>query len=104
MRDAAREALAFTAGKSLAEFTEDRMLALAVLKSIEIVGEAASRVSEETRRLLPDLPWSQMVGIRHRLVHAYFDVDHERVWTTVQDDLDPLAATLDRFLETQPDR
>lgn len=64
MLDAAREAIAFTAGRSLQEFSADRMLALAVLKSIEIIGEAASRVSDETRSLLPDLPWGQMVGIR----------------------------------------
>lgn len=80
------------------------MLALAVLKSIEIIGEAASRVSDETRSLLPDLPWDQMVGIRNRLVHGYFDIDHERVWTTVKDDLGPLVRRLALFLESEQGR
>ena len=80
------------------------MLALAVLKSIEIIGEAASRVSDETRSLLPDLPWGQMVGIRNRLVHGYFDIDHERVWTTVKDDLGPLVRRLALFLESEQGR
>ncbi len=61
-------------------------------------------MTAETRALLPGLPWSQMVGIRHRLVHAYFDIDHERVWTTVQDDLEPLATRLEQFLEEAPAR
>jgi uncharacterized protein with HEPN domain len=104
MLDAAREAIAFTAGRSLQEFSADRMLALAVLKSIEIIGEAASRVSDETRSLLPDLPWGQMVGIRNRLVHGYFDIDHERVWTTVKDDLGPLVRRLALFLESEQGR
>ena len=104
MLDAAREAISFTAGRSLSEFAANRMLSLAVLKSIEIVGEAASRVSPETRALLQDLPWSQMVGIRNRLVHGYFDIDHERVWTTVQDDLGPLAARLEQVLSDDTGR
>lgn len=104
MLDAAREAIAFTAGSSLKDFSANRMLALAVLKSIEIVGEAASRVSDETRKLLPGLPWNQMIGIRNRLVHGYFDIDYERVWTTVQDDLEPLATQLEMFLDSDRSR
>jgi uncharacterized protein with HEPN domain len=56
--------------------------------------EAASRVSEETREAHPDLPWQDMTGMRNRIIHAYFDVDLDRVWDTVTDDLPPLTARL----------
>ena len=98
MLDAAREALRFVEGRSQADLEQDRMLGFAVLKALEIIGEAAGKVSVEGRALLPDLPWPDMVGIRHRLVHAYFDIDYERVWVTVRDDLKPLADLLERFL------
>jgi uncharacterized protein with HEPN domain len=76
MLDAAREAMRFVVGRTRADLERDRMLSFAVLKAIEIIGEAATKVSEDARAELPDLPWPDMVGIRHRLVHAYFDVDY----------------------------
>lgn len=79
----AREALALAAGLSYAEFAEDRRSQLAILKSVETVGEAASRVSEDTREAHPQIPWRETVGMRHRLIHAYFDIDLRLVWDTV---------------------
>ena len=84
---AARDALSFTEGMPYEEFAEDRRTQLSVLKSVEIVGEAAARVSEDTKRAHPALPWREIVGIRNRLVHAYFDIDLPLVWDTVRDDL-----------------
>ena len=66
MLDAAREAVAFIAGRTRADLDSNRMLVLAVVKSIEIIGEAASRVSEEGRATVPHLPWRQIVGMRNR--------------------------------------
>ena len=57
-----------------------------------------------THKLLPGLPWNQMTGIWNRLVHGYFDIDYERVWTTVQDDLEPLVNQLEMFLESERSR
>jgi uncharacterized protein with HEPN domain len=102
MRDSAREAVSFVGGRGREEFARDRMLALAVLKSVEIIGEAASKVGEESRRELPELAWKEMVGIRHRLVHGYFDIDFDRVWNTVRDDLPELTQRLEAFLARQP--
>jgi uncharacterized protein with HEPN domain len=101
MRDSAREALSFVGGRGREEFARDRMLALAVLKSVEIIGEAASKVSEESRKELSGLAWKEMVGIRNRLIHGYFDIDFDRVWNTVRDDLPELAQRLDAFLTRQ---
>ena len=75
MADAAREARSFAAGRSRADLDRDRMLLLSLVKEIEIIGEAASKVSQETRDAVPDIPWPDLTGMRHRLIHAYFDIN-----------------------------
>jgi uncharacterized protein with HEPN domain len=74
MLDASREAIHFGSGKTSADLAQDRLLALALVRCIEIVGEAASKVGSGTRLQIPDLPWSDIVGMRNRLIHAYFDM------------------------------
>ena len=96
MLDAAREAVAFSAGRGPDDFRRDRVLTLALVKCIEIIGEAASRVSAETRAAHGGIPWSEAVAMRNRLVHGYFDVDLDRVWDTVVDDLARLVPELQR--------
>jgi uncharacterized protein with HEPN domain len=71
------------------------MLVLAVVKDIEIIGEAASRTSAATRAAHPDVPWAQIIVMRNRLIHAYFDVDLQVVWDTVTGDLPLLIAMLE---------
>ena len=92
---AARDAVSFADGLTYSEFTQDRRSQFAILKSVEIVGEAASRLSAETRERHPDIPWREIVGMRHRLVHAYFDIDLRLVWETVERDLPALIAQLE---------
>jgi uncharacterized protein with HEPN domain len=75
------------------------MLMLALVKSIEIVGEAASRISAATCEDLSELPWPDIIGMRNRLIHAYYDIDRDRVWDTVEQDLPPLIATPRRYLD-----
>ena len=96
MHDAAREALSFVRERTRGDLDNDRQLVLALLKETEIVGEAASRVTEPTRRSLPEMPWDRIVGMRNRLVHAYFDINLDIVWKTVQEDLPGLIALLER--------
>lgn len=98
MLDAAKEAVAFGSGKTPNHLSQDRLLTLALLKCIEIIGEAASKVSPEVRAEHPGIPWADIVGMRHRLVHVYFDVDLNRVCDTLTDDLPPLIAQLERIL------
>ncbi len=100
--DAASEALSFSTGKSREDLEADRKLSLSLVKEIEIIGEAASKVGETTKAALPRLPWGQMVSMRNRLVHAYFDVDHEIVWNTVVQELPPLIAEIRAALEAEP--
>jgi uncharacterized protein with HEPN domain len=77
------------------------MLVLSLVKSIEIIGEAAARVSESTCARYPEIEWSSIVGMRNRLVHAYFDIDLDRVWDTVTEDLPPLVTALEEVLYTE---
>ena len=72
---AAREARDLTSGVTADEFLDNRVLQLAVEKLVENIGEAASRLSDEARKQLPQLPWRDIVGMRHRLVHGYMQVD-----------------------------
>jgi uncharacterized protein with HEPN domain len=69
---------------------------------VEIVGEAAAPVGEDTRLRYPELPWADMVGMRNRLVHAYFDVDLALLWTTVTSDLPELIRILEQLLDPKP--
>lgn len=94
MLDAAREAVAFAAGRQRADLDHDRMLVLALVKDIEIVGEAAYQISQQTRGQFPDIPWEDVIGMRHRLVHAYFDINLDILWKTVEGDLPPLIEML----------
>ncbi|MFQ5586750.1 MAG: DUF86 domain-containing protein [Thermodesulfobacteriota bacterium] len=98
MLDAAREALEFTSGKSKDEFSSNRMAVLAVVKDIEIIGEAASKVSSEMQERYEAIPWRDITDMRNHLIHAYYDVDPEVVWDTIQKDLPPLLETLRKIL------
>lgn len=94
MLEIAREASSFAATRDRRDMDTDRMLVLALVKSIEIIGEAGARVSEEGRAATPDLPWPEIVAMRNRLVHAYFDVNLDIVWETVRKDLPALIIVL----------
>ena len=96
MLDAAREAITFGAGRLPNDLARDRVLTLALIKCIEIIGEAAAKVSAETRASTPQIPWSDIIAMRNRLIHAYFDVDVNRVSDTLANDLPPLIALLDK--------
>jgi uncharacterized protein with HEPN domain len=98
MLDAAREAVAFGAGKTAQDLKSDRVLSLALVKCIEIIGEAATKVTNETRAAYPQIPWADIVGTRHRLIHVYFDVDLERVCDTIALDLPPLIGSLEQMI------
>ncbi len=97
--DAAREALQFMQGRTRTDLDTDRQLTLAVVKAIEIIGEAAYRISESTQQQYPQIPWGDIVGMRHRLVHGYYEIDLDIVWATVQNELPPLITQLETILQ-----
>jgi uncharacterized protein with HEPN domain len=99
MLDAALEAMAFTKSRTRTSLDTDRMLVLSLVKEIEIIGEAANQVSELTIELTPAIPWADIISMRNRLVHAYFDINLEILWKTVLYDLPPLIAVLEDVLK-----
>ena len=91
--------MAFVRGKEASDLFREKQLTLALFKCIEIVGEAASRVSIDVREAHPEIPWPSIIGMRNRLVHVYFDVDAELVFETVRDELPPLIDNIERIIE-----
>jgi uncharacterized protein with HEPN domain/predicted nucleotidyltransferase len=98
MLDHARETQGIVAGKTRIDYDTNRMLQLSVLHLIQIIGEAATKVSRQTRDRHPTIPWTQIIGMRNVLVHRYDDADDDIVWKTVTTDLTPLIAELERML------
>lgn len=99
MLDHAREAVGFARGKKREDLDTDRMLELALTRLIEVIGEAASRVSKPTRKKYQEIPWTDIVGTRNRLIHGYDVVDLNLLWETMTQDLPPLIAALQQIVE-----
>jgi uncharacterized protein with HEPN domain len=97
MLDAAREAVSFAKGRARPDLDSDRMLNLALVRLLEIIGEAARGLSPEFRDAHPATPWKQISGMRDRLIHGYFDVNLDVVWQTVTQDLQPLITQLEEI-------
>ena len=101
MLDAAREAAGSAAGRSRPDLDRDRIWALGLVKCVEIVGEAASRIGKDLQARHPQIPWAQIVAMRNRLVHAYFDVDLDQVWKAATEDMPELAAELEKVIAAE---
>ena len=100
----ARDAVEFVSGITYADFEASRLHLNAVLKSLEIIGEAAARVSPGAKESHKNIPWGEIVGMRNRIVHAYFNVDIEMVWKVVKEDLPTLVAQLERIVPPNTSR
>jgi len=87
MMEAAEEALSFAQGQTRHDLDRNRMLSMGIARCIEIIGEAAARISPETKARFPEIPWTSIVGARNWLIHAYFDINLDRVWDTITGDL-----------------
>jgi uncharacterized protein with HEPN domain len=96
MVDAAQALASFVEGRTAQDLERDRMLLFAVVRAIEIMGEAASRLSGDAQAQISDIPWASIVGMRHRLIHGYFDVNTEIVWKTATVEVPALLEILTR--------
>ena len=99
MLDHAVEAVALAKGRTRQDLDTDRLLNLSLVRLLEIVGEAAARLSPETRDLHPSVPWPDIIGLRNRLIHGYDIVDFDILWDIVNDDLPPLIGTLSKIAD-----
>lgn len=95
---AARKAARFAADVTYSQFEGSDLHQNAIIKVVEIVGEAASRVSEVTKEAHPEVPWQEIVGLRNRIVHAYFEIDLELIWQIVHEDVPVLIDRLEQMV------
>lgn len=98
MLDAARKALRVAQGRTRHDLDVDEGLELSLMKAVEMIGEAAAQVGEETRRRCPSIPWTQVIAMRNRLVHVYFDINRDILWQTVQEDLPGLIVQIEELV------
>ena len=101
MLDAAREVLLFAEGRKREDLNADRMLMHALIRIVGIIGEAASRVSQEAREQAPDIEWRDVIDMRNRLIHAYFDINLDILWDTVIYDVPELIEELEKLPSLQ---
>jgi uncharacterized protein with HEPN domain len=99
--EAARLAMTYVAEKTKEEFEADIQCQDAVIRRLEIIGEAARRISDQTRSALPHLPWNAMIGMRSVMIHEYNDVDLSIVWDTVQNHLPALIRLIQPLVRTE---
>ncbi len=100
MLDSANEAIAFLDDMSPEELSTNRMALNAIVRAVEVIGEAAAQMSPEYRAKHPQVPWPRIIGMRNRLIHAYFDIDHQIVYSTVRNDLPALIEQIGPLLDT----
>jgi uncharacterized protein with HEPN domain len=98
MLDHAKEAAGLIAGKDKTALQRNRVLELALIRLVEIVGEASAKVSSETQAKYPSIPWPQVIGMRNRLIHGYDAVDLDVLWDTIEVDLPLLIAEIEKIL------
>jgi uncharacterized protein with HEPN domain len=102
MRDYAVEACQLASGRSRADLDSDRTFMLATTRLLEMMGEAATRVTTETRLQNPEIPWQEAIGLRHHLVHGYNKVNLDMIWEILTVDLPPLIVALEALLTLPP--
>ena len=104
MRDAAQYTQQFAAGREIEELNTDIQFRMALVKAVELVGESASRTSDELRAQQPQIPWPKMIGMRNVLVHSYWAIEQADFWDTVQNYIPRLIAELERLIELEDQR
>jgi uncharacterized protein with HEPN domain len=102
MLEHAREVRDLCAGRTRKDLDEDRLLNLAIVRLLEIIGEAAARVSDEARATHAEIPWREVVGLRNRLIHGYDEVDFDVLWSIIEKDLPPFVAALEPIVAALP--
>ena len=99
--EAAQKAVRYTKTRKRADLDTDELLALGLIRLLEIIGEAAWGISEDLRRKYPEIAWRQMSGMRNRLIHGYFDVNNDLVWETATIELPPLITRIKAVIKKE---
>ncbi|MBI5474028.1 MAG: DUF86 domain-containing protein [Ignavibacteriae bacterium] len=99
MLDYTQKALRFSNGKTRADLEQDEQLMLALVRAVEVIGEAASKTSANLQERTPSIPWAEIISTRNRLVHAYFSVDLDVLWAIITEDLPLLVIELQMVID-----
>lgn len=98
MIEASRDALSFINDKTRQDLDDNKMLRLSLVRCIEIIGEAASKLSVDCQSEFPAIQWKNIINMRNRLIHAYYDINLDTVWSTITIDLPPLITELEKIV------
>lgn len=98
---AARKAKAFTEGQTRETFMASELHQSAVIRELQVIGEAARLVSDESKTKYDNIPWHEIAGMRNRLIHEYFRVNLEIVWKVISEELDPLISELIQIIPNE---
>jgi uncharacterized protein with HEPN domain len=97
--ESAQKAIRFSKGKTRGDLGKDEQLTLALVQLLEIMGEAATKVTTETQNRFPTIPWRAIIGTRNRLIHGYDQINLDILWAVISDDLPPLVTELQRIID-----
>lgn len=99
MIEAAQAVSRFVTGPSRNDLGSDSMLLFALVRAVEVFGEAAAKISASAKSSSPELPWPQIVATRNRLIHAYFDIDCDILWKTATEEIPALVPCLQKLIQ-----
>jgi uncharacterized protein with HEPN domain len=89
----------FVSGKTFEDYKKDKILRFAIIKNLEIIGEAAYLISKELKSKNDSIEWNDIIGMRHILVHGYYQIKDEIIWATIETELTPLKSKLQKLIE-----
>ena len=91
----------YTVGMTYAQFIENQLVLDAVVRNLEIIGEASGKLSQTSQEAMAGIPWQKIKGLRNRVIHAYFDVSKQVIWFVIQNELTILQQVISGYLEQQ---
>ena len=94
----------FTAGMTQESFSKDKKTIKAVVRSLEVIGEAAGKIPQQIRDGYPEVSWQEIIGMRNRLIHEYFGIDLDIIWQTIEEDLKPLEVVVQSIVDDLSDK
>jgi len=98
--DSIQDIESFVEGMTLELFSKDKKTINAVVRSLEVIGEATKNIPNAVKEKYPDIPWKKMAGMRDKMIHEYFGIDFEMLWKTVKEDIPPLRVAVRKLIKT----
>lgn len=104
VRDCAKKIMDYTEGKTFEEFTENQMLIDAVIRNLEVIGEATKNIPDEVKQKYPRIEWRKIGDLRNIIIHGYFRIDHDILWDIIQNKIPDLATNIEAVLRAEEEK